>query len=182
MTINKTLMIIAASAGLTACQNKEAAATAEEVAANKAGAAIPAAPQAPDAPLFSSGAPDCAGDEARVAVTDIAKSQPNNKLVSHLRNNLIKQIWGQFDLTDENAKTALELQNIKVADYNRRIANGAYSLLDIRTISKDDEIRSSTCAANLKFEIEGFGWVTYSIIYKLETTSESKIYATVKGL
>lgn len=123
-------------------------------------------------------APDCASDETRELISDIARSSQNNILVFRLRYSHGKD--GRYDNLgwDEYKLRINEYRK----DYDNKVVNGIYSLHEIRTESKDEVLKITNCAANLKFEISGFGSEQMPVNYSLKVTSEGVLYGTLDGL
>jgi len=137
----------------------------------------------------SSSAPECSDSDARALVLDISMKALRDKLVgiymfdySSLRANfsynqlveIIEQGAGD-DKSGYGEDTINELRSVK-ARVDKRFEEEV-SLGNIRTDSKDEDLKKSVCSAVLMF-----GAKEIPIRYKLEITSEDELYATVYGL
>lgn len=75
----------------------------------------------------------------------------------------------------------LNLELEKVTEEHKKLVTGnvIYEVSDIITTGKNKELNSATCKASLSGRIDGIGSVKNNITFKLETTSDKKLSATV---
>lgn len=125
----------------------------------------------PPAPVST--APDCASSEASDAIAEVAMSNEWNKLDVQLLKNPSPAPEGE---------DSAEWSRVRGEQWAEMRLTAVYSFENVRTRAKDDTLKNSTCAADLKMEVENYGGATIPITYKLETTSEGDLYASVNGL
>jgi hypothetical protein len=73
----------------------------------------------------------------------------------------------------------LEIENVKSAYKKLVPGNIIYEVSDIITTGKNKELNSASCKATLSGKIDGIASTKSNITFKLETTSDKKLSATV---
>lgn len=149
--------------------------------------------------------PDCAANDAKNLVLRIAKEHSSVSPAAVLSRDTAsakafrnKQQSETADLMSKaraqcNGNAGcLNQARIKIdndsaeraqSEGERVLAAAIYSLDTIRLTGRDDVTRAATCAANLQVQFpDQWGNDEAQITYKLEITSDGKLYATVRGL
>lgn len=74
-----------------------------------------------------------------------------------------------------------ELDNVKNTqqDWLENAKNAKYSIGNIIPLSKDQTTGAVTCKADMKVEVNNWGYVTANIKYKLEKNTDGQIVATI---
>lgn len=114
----------------------------------------------------------CDDREAKELVMEIAEPEIKNSLL-HLKN-----MHGSYQIWQELAEEGnVDAQN-GLAEIDKQYQEASPKVINIRTISKDDELQLTECSADIGFANGN----SFPIDYTLSVTSDNRLYAEVFGL